>query len=88
MRAHVLLTLVTFTLANAFRTKIGHTFTQHGMRRWRDEEDYHTVIVFAGGSYAIFDIEEVFILLGVIPDACLRTDPARVRSKYGLPRAA
>jgi len=88
VRAHVVLTLVTFTLVNAFRTKSGQTVARRGMRRWRAEEEQQTVIVFAAGYYAIFDIEEVFILLGVIPATCLRTDPASVRRKYGLPRAA
>ncbi|GAC1462216.1 MAG: hypothetical protein PVSMB7_01940 [Chloroflexota bacterium] len=85
--AHVLLTLVTFTLVNAFRSKSGQAVARRGMRRWRAQEDQQTVIVFAAGYYAIFDIEEVFILLGVIPAACLSTDPATVRRKYGLPPA-
>jgi hypothetical protein len=92
VRAHVFLTLVTFTLAGtlwvSFRSKIGQALTRRGMRRWRAEEEQHTVIVFAAGYYAIFDIEEVFILLGVIPAACLSTDPATVRRKYALPPAA
>jgi len=84
VRAHVFLTLVTFTLVHAFRTKTGHADTRRGMRRWRAEEEVHTVVVFAGGCYAIFDIEEVFILLGVIPATCLRTNPATVRRKYRI----
>jgi len=87
VRAHVVLTLVTFTLVNAFRSKSGQAVARRGMRRWRAQEDQQTVIVFAAGYYAIFDIEEVFILLGVIPAACLSTDPATVRRKYGLPPA-
>lgn len=88
VRAHVLLTLVTFTLVNAFRSKTGQVLSKRGMRRWRTEEEGYTVVVFAGDSYAIFDIEEVFILLGVVPATCLRTDPAQVRRKYGLSLAA
>lgn len=88
VRAHVLLTLLTFTLVNAFRSKTGQTLSTRGMRRWRTEEQSHTVIVFAGGYYALFDIEEVLILLGVVPAACLRADPAKVHRQYGLPRAA
>ena len=88
VRGHVFLTLVTFTLANAFRTKLGQDLAQRGVRRQRAEEVQEAVIVFADDYYAIFDIEEVFILLGVVPSELLRTDPNKVRRRYGLPTAA
>jgi hypothetical protein len=55
VRAHLLLTLVTFTLVNAFRSKAGQTLSRRGMRRWRTKEESHTVLVFAGSHYAIFE---------------------------------
>ena len=85
---HVFLTLLTFTLANAFRTASGQELSQRGVRRQRAEEASNKVVVFAGDCYAIFDIEEVFILLGVTPQLCLRADPVRVRRRYGLPSVA
>ena len=85
VRGHVLLTVLTFTLANAFQTRQGHRLTQHGIRHQRAEADCGTVIVFAGEHYGIFDIEEVVILLGLIPATCLRVDPDEVRRRYGLP---
>jgi len=88
VRGHVFLTLVTFTLANAFQTKRGRALTAAGIRHQRAAQYSARVIVFADGYYALFEIEEVFILLGVIPEQCLRTDPARVRRKYGLPEVA
>lgn len=88
IRGHVFLTLVTFTLANAFRTTRGQELTRHGVRRQRAEEQSDKVIVFADSYYALFDIEEVFILLGVIPEVCLRADPATVRRRYGPPLVA
>ncbi len=88
VRGHVFLTLVTFTLANAFRTELGQELAQRGVRRQRTEEVQDAVIIFAGDHYAIFDIEEVFILLGVVPSDLLRADPKEVRRKYGLPTAA
>jgi hypothetical protein len=84
MRRHVLLTLLTFTLANAWRTQQGQALAQHGIRRQRAEAEGSQVILFAGDHYAIFDIEEVFVLLGVAPATCLRVDPAAVRRRYGL----
>ncbi len=88
VRGHVFLTLVTFTLANAFRTKQGQALAQYGVRRQRAEENSATVIVFAGAFYAIFDIEEVFVLLGVVPRWCFRTNPTQVRDRYGLSSVA
>jgi hypothetical protein len=87
VRAHVVLTLITFTLVNGFRTKTGQAVARCGVRRWRTEGEQHTVVVFAAGCYAIFDIEEVLLLLGIVPATCLRIDPATVRRKYGLPGA-
>jgi hypothetical protein len=85
--SHVLLTVLTFTLANAFQTRQGHRLAQQGIRRQRAEADCGKVIVFAGEHYGIFDIEEVLIVLGVVPTTCLRVDPAEVRRRYGLPAA-
>jgi hypothetical protein len=85
VRGHVLLTVLTFTLANAFRTQQGQALAQHGIRRQRAEAECGTVIIFTGDCYGLFDIEEVFILLGVAPATCLRVDPAEVRRRYGLP---
>jgi hypothetical protein len=88
VRGHVLLTLVTFTLANAFRTQHGQALAQHGIRRQRAEAEGGQVIIFTGEVYGIFDIEEVFILLGVVPATCVRMDQAEVHRRYGLPAAA
>jgi hypothetical protein len=88
VRGHVFLTLVTFTLANAFRTQRGQALAQHGIRRQRAEEHSAKVIVFADLYYAIFDIEEVVILLGVVPRTCFGPDPTEVRRRYGLSAVA
>jgi len=88
VRGHVFLTLLTFTLANAFRSSLGRELVRHGIRRQRAEEQDDNVIVFAGDYYAIFHIEEVFILLGVVPEVLLRASPDEVRRRYHLPLAA
>ncbi len=88
VRGHVFLTLLTFTLANAFRTAAGQALAASGIRRQRAEQTTAKVIIFADEFYALFDIEEVLILLGVVPQHCLSTDPARVRRTYGLPDTA
>jgi hypothetical protein len=88
VRGHVFLTVLMFTLVNAFRTAAGQALAQQGIRRQRAAQEGAKVIIFAGDHYGIFDIEEVLILLGVVPQQCLRTDPARVRRRYGLPAVA
>jgi hypothetical protein len=88
VRGHVFLTLVTFTLANAFRTKQGQDLAQHGVRRQRAAEESGKVVVFAGGFDALFEIEEVLALLGVVPRGYFRTDPAQVRCRYALSSVA
>jgi hypothetical protein len=85
VRSHVLLTVLTFTLANAFQTRQGQRLTQQGIRRQRAEVDCGKVIVVAGDHYGIFDIEEVVIVLGLVPKTCLRVDPDEIRRRYGLP---
>jgi hypothetical protein len=85
---HVFLTLLTFTLANAFRSSRGHELARHGIRRQRAEGEEGNVIVFTGEHYAIFHIEELLILLGVVPKVLLRADPRELSRTYGLPMAA
>ncbi|NTU64292.1 MAG: hypothetical protein HGB05_13045 [Chloroflexi bacterium] len=83
VRGHGFLTLTIFNLTKAYRTKAGQDLAKRGMRRQRREwQNGHHVLVFAGEFYAIFDIEEVFILLGRPPDICWRVNPAQVYRKY------
>jgi hypothetical protein len=84
VRAHVILTLLTFTLANAFSTKSGQTLAQHGIRRQSAEQQSGKVVFITGALYAILDIAEVFILLGITPSHCFQVDPGQVRKRYGL----
>jgi hypothetical protein len=92
VRGHVFLTLTIFNLTNAYRTDTGQELAQRGIRRQRREwHSAHQVMVFAGEFYAIFDVEELFILLGRPPDICWRVNPDQVYRKYaadGLRRPA
>lgn len=88
VRAHVLVTLVTFTLSNAFGTAQGQELAGHGIRRQRAEQASDQIGIIADECYGFFDIEEVLILLGVVPQVCLHADPAQVRRRYGLPAVA
>jgi hypothetical protein len=86
VRGHVFLTLVIFTLTNAYRTEIGQELAQAGIRRQRLVwEEANKVLVVAGDYYAIFDLEELLIILGCQPQICWRVDPPEVRQRYALP---
>ncbi len=86
------LSILTFNLANAYRTEQGQALAEQGIRRQRLVwHDPNKVLVIAGEFYAIFDLEELLILLGCEPEVCWRVDPQRVRREYGLdalPQAA
>jgi hypothetical protein len=86
VRGHVFLTLVIFTLTNAYRTDIGQSLAQCGIRRQRLVwEEANKMLVVAGDCYAIFDLEELVIILGCEPEICWRVAPLDVRKRYGLP---
>jgi hypothetical protein len=86
VRGHVFLTLVIFTLTNAYRTEIGQELAQAGIRRQRLVwQEANKVLVVAGDDYAIFDLEELLIILGCEPQICWRVDPPEVRHRYALP---
>jgi len=92
VHGHVFLTLTIFNLTNAYRTVTGQQLAQRGIRRQRRAwQDAHQVLIVAGECYAIFDIEEVFILMGRPPEICWRVNPDQVYRKYaadGLQRPA
>ena len=86
VRAHVFLTLVIFTLTNVYRTELGQDLAQAGIRRQRLLwEAANKVLVIAGDYYALFDLEELLIILGCQPQICWRVDPPELRLRYALP---
>ena len=71
VRVHVLLTLLLFALATAYRRQCEREATGGepvGWQRWRRqllEQNRDKVIVFAQGYYGIFHLAEYSLLLGV-----------------------
>ena len=71
VRVHVLLTLLLFALATAYRRQCERKATGGqpvGWQRWRRqllEQNRDKVIVFAQGYYGIFHLAEYSLLLGV-----------------------
>jgi hypothetical protein len=86
-RAHVFLTLILFSLVNAFCSQRGKALVQNGIRRQR-LADFQSLLVMVIDdeihSFAFFQLEELLILLGHPPNVCLFADPNDVRQRYGL----
>jgi hypothetical protein len=86
-RAHVFLTLILFSLVNAFCTHRGRTLARHGIRRQR-LSDFQSLLVMVvddeNETFAFFQLEELLIFLGHPPTICLFTDPQQVRQRYGM----
>ncbi len=87
-RAHVFLTLILFSLLNAFCSQRGQSLARHGVRRQR-LADFQSLLVMVvddeNQTFAFFQLEELLILLGHPPSTCLFTDPLEVRRRYGMP---
>jgi hypothetical protein len=86
-RAHVFLTLILFSLVNAFCSQRGKALVQNGIRRQR-LADFQSLLVMVIDdeihSFAFFQLEELLILLGHPSNVCLFADPNDVRQRYGL----
>jgi DDE family transposase len=86
-RAHVFLTLILFSLVNACCTHRGRALARNGIRRQR-LADFQSLLVMVVDdeheTFALFQLEEVLILLGHPPATCLFADPQDVRQRYAF----
>jgi hypothetical protein len=65
VRGYVCLTLIIFTLTNAYLTQVGHNLAQASIHRQRLLwEEANKVLLVAGDYYAIFGLEELLIIWG------------------------
>jgi hypothetical protein len=84
-RAHVYLTLLCFTLVNAYHSQSGQTLAGNGIRR-RRAHDFECLLVMviddASHTFALFHIEELLTLLGHPPTICLTVQPDEVLRSY------
>lgn len=87
MRAHLYLTLLCFTLVNAYQSHQGQSLINNGIRQQR-LEDFEALLIMViddqVGCYAFFHIEELLTLLGHPPDSCLVVDPREVWQRYAV----
>lgn len=75
VRAHVVLTLVIYSLVNAYKSQRGQRLAHLGIRRWRGKQmgqSIHKMIVYYEGIYGIVDVEELFYLMDMTPKELYR----------------
>ena len=86
LHSHVYLTLICFTLVNAFQSHQGQSLMNNGIRQQR-LQSFETLLVMVidddAHCYALFHLEELLTLLGHPPDICLAVTPHEVLQHYG-----
>ena len=75
VRAHAVLTLIIYSLVNAYKSEHGQRLAHLGIRRWRRKQmgqSIHKMIVYYEGIYGIVDVEELFYLIDMTPKELYR----------------
>jgi hypothetical protein len=75
IRAHAVLTLIIYSLVNAYKSQRGQRLAHLGIRRWRGKQmgqSIHKMIVYYEGIYGIVDVEELFYLMDMTPKELYR----------------
>lgn len=87
IRAHVYLTIGMFNMTLAYRSKEGEEIAQECIRRYRVKtmaQARHKCMIVSGDYYAIFDLEELMMLVGQPVRCPMRTDEEQFRKLHGL----
>jgi hypothetical protein len=75
VRAHAILTVIIYSMVNAYKSERGQQLAHLGIRRWRGKqmgESIHKMIVYYEGIYGIVDVEELFYLMDMTPKELFR----------------
>jgi hypothetical protein len=75
VRAHAVLTVIIYSMVNAYKSEQGQRLAPLGIRRWRARqmgESIHKMIVYYEGIYGIVDVEELFYLMDMTPKELFR----------------
>jgi hypothetical protein len=87
MRGHVYLTLLCFTVVNAYHSHQGQSLRNNGIRQQRLHR-FETLLVMVIDDetdyFAFFHLEELLTLLGHPPDICLAINPHEVYQRYAI----
>jgi hypothetical protein len=87
IRAHVYLTIGMFNMTLAYRSQEGEEIARECIRRYRVKtvaRARHKCMIVSGDHYAIFDLEELMMLLGQPVRCPMRTDEEQFRTLHGL----
>lgn len=87
IRAHVYLTIGMFNMTLAYRSEEGEQIASECIRRYRVKtmlRARHKCMIVCGDHYAIFDMEELMILMGQPVRCPMRTDEEEFRKLHGL----
>jgi hypothetical protein len=87
IRAHVFLTIGMFNMTLAYRSDEGERITDECIRRYRVKtmhKSRHKCMIVYGDHYAIFDFEELMLLMGNPVRCPMRTDEKEFRKLHGL----
>lgn len=87
IRAHVFLTIGMFNMTLAYRSDEGEEIAAECIRRYRIKtmhKSRHKCMIVCGDHYAIFDFEELMILMGNPVRCPMRTDEDEFRKLHGL----
>jgi len=87
IRAHVFLTIGMFNMSLAYRSKEGEQIAEECIRRYRMKTMLaarHKCMVVCGEYYAIFDLEELMMLVGQPVRHPMRTQEEAFRRIHGL----
>ena len=86
VRAHAVLTLIIYSLVNAYKSERGQRLAHLGIRRWRAKqmgESIHKMIVYYEGIYGIVDVEELFYLIDMTPKELYRLKVEQLQKEIG-----
>jgi len=87
IRAHVYLTISMFNMTLAYRTEQGENITEKCIRQYRVEhsaKSRHKCMIVCGDHYAIFDLEELMMLMGQSVRCPMRSNEEEFRERHGL----
>jgi hypothetical protein len=84
VRAHAVLTLIIYSLVNAYKSEQGQRLAHLGIRRWRGKQmgqSIHKMILYYEGIYGIVDVEELFYLMDMTPKELYRLKIKQLQSE-------
>jgi hypothetical protein len=86
VRAHAVLTLIIYSLVNAYKSEQGQRLADLGIRRWRAKQmgqSIHKMIVYYEGIYGIVDVEELFYVMDMTPKELYRLKIKQLQREIG-----